>query len=557
MKIVCDACSAKYSIADEKVKGKVFKIRCKKCSNEIVVRGNAAANEPAVDNSATRVHDYAYDDQPRPSASDPIWHIVIDGEQVGPISAGDVRSKIATGHLDGESYIWKEGFADWMPLSQVTEFADATSSSTSPQAPTNVAAPSAAANYGAASRAYDPAGEESTRRYEPSYTRPTSQPDPMGDLFGTPDAPAQEQVSSKLRGERNENSVLFSLGSLTAMAQPKAVASSASSPSTLAPSKSSVTEGSGLIDIRSLAAAVQAPRDTKSPMAPLGVGSMDDLPVFTSNTFNEPAVILAPMGSRGGGSDINKKLLMGLIGLVAVLVAVVIYMLVRGGGSNVADNNNGQKTPAVARKGAPDAAPAPAKDKVDAATAVAKVDKPDAVPAVVVPPDTAQQPDEPPVKVAANDKTAKKTPPTKKEPKEPVAVKEPAHNSGTCDQISCMVNDSDPCCKKFKKKEPAGGGSGGGGGGGGGGDSSLPESLSRTMVSEGISKVAGKMSACDRGIKGEVKLKVKVAANGSVSSATVASTPDASLGNCVASAMQKATFGKTQNGGSFSYPKKF
>src|SRR5690606_22445969 len=29
MKIVCDSCGAKYSIADEKVAGKVFKIRCK------------------------------------------------------------------------------------------------------------------------------------------------------------------------------------------------------------------------------------------------------------------------------------------------------------------------------------------------------------------------------------------------------------------------------------------------------------------------------------------------------------------------------------------------
>ena len=68
MKIVCDACSAKYSIADEKVKGKVFKIRCKKCSNIIVVRGNAgaaAAEESAAapaagqfDQKETRVYDY-------------------------------------------------------------------------------------------------------------------------------------------------------------------------------------------------------------------------------------------------------------------------------------------------------------------------------------------------------------------------------------------------------------------------------------------------------------------------------------------------------------------
>ena len=41
MKIVCDACQAKYSISDDKVQGKVFKIRCKKCSNIIVVRGGA------------------------------------------------------------------------------------------------------------------------------------------------------------------------------------------------------------------------------------------------------------------------------------------------------------------------------------------------------------------------------------------------------------------------------------------------------------------------------------------------------------------------------------
>ena len=40
MKIACESCGAKYSIADEKVQGKVFKIRCKRCSEVIVVRGD-------------------------------------------------------------------------------------------------------------------------------------------------------------------------------------------------------------------------------------------------------------------------------------------------------------------------------------------------------------------------------------------------------------------------------------------------------------------------------------------------------------------------------------
>ena len=46
MKIVCQSCSAKYSIADDKVQGKkVFKIKCKKCGEDILVRGSDAGAE--------------------------------------------------------------------------------------------------------------------------------------------------------------------------------------------------------------------------------------------------------------------------------------------------------------------------------------------------------------------------------------------------------------------------------------------------------------------------------------------------------------------------------
>ena len=128
MKIVCDACAAKYSIADDKVKGKVFKIRCKKCSNIIVVRGTAgAADEPAAgpyDQKETRVYDYGSQDAGAPApADDAVWHVVIDQEQVGPISVADVQARFAANELDTESYIWREGFTDWLPMSQVPEFA--------------------------------------------------------------------------------------------------------------------------------------------------------------------------------------------------------------------------------------------------------------------------------------------------------------------------------------------------------------------------------------------------------------------------------------------------
>src|SRR6185295_8948110 len=110
MKIVCDSCATKYSISDDKVRGKVFKIRCKKCSHIIVVRGTADASAPA----------------PSPAAPEGGgWHLVVDGEQVGPLTEADIRGRISRGEINAETYIWKEGFADWLKLASVPEFADA------------------------------------------------------------------------------------------------------------------------------------------------------------------------------------------------------------------------------------------------------------------------------------------------------------------------------------------------------------------------------------------------------------------------------------------------
>ena len=38
MKVVCESCQTRYAIADEKVRGKTFKIKCKKCGAFMVVR---------------------------------------------------------------------------------------------------------------------------------------------------------------------------------------------------------------------------------------------------------------------------------------------------------------------------------------------------------------------------------------------------------------------------------------------------------------------------------------------------------------------------------------
>src|SRR5689334_17273962 len=129
MKIVCEACQAKYSISDDKVRGKAFKIRCKKCSHIIVVRstssmptadGSSAAQLPISEGSG--LQSGVTTGGP---TSENNWHIVVEGEQVGPLSPSDVRARLSRGEVTGETFIWREGMTDWLKISAVPEFAGA------------------------------------------------------------------------------------------------------------------------------------------------------------------------------------------------------------------------------------------------------------------------------------------------------------------------------------------------------------------------------------------------------------------------------------------------
>ncbi|MFM2420559.1 MAG: hypothetical protein RL385_5282, partial [Pseudomonadota bacterium] len=111
MKIVCQSCGAKYSIADEKVAGKVFKIRCKKCSATIVVKGE---QQEAESSAAASGHD-----------ADAIWHAVVAGEQQGPFSPRQIGEMLAEGKIDWEVYVWREGMENWLPAKDVEDLVKA------------------------------------------------------------------------------------------------------------------------------------------------------------------------------------------------------------------------------------------------------------------------------------------------------------------------------------------------------------------------------------------------------------------------------------------------
>jgi TonB family protein len=586
MKIVCDACQAKYSISDDKVQGKVFKIRCKKCSNIIVVRGGAGASEPASapQEKDTRVYDYGYDGAgggDAGSADDAVWHLVINQDQVGPLTAAEVQQRFAAGEIDGETFAWREGFADWLPLAQVDAFAGLVASGTTTTASSGSGAAAVSSMFGSG----DDLG--GTVRSDPgdlfaaasSGSRGAHHDDDGSDLFGSskPAAAAAKTASAqKLRGERNENSVLFSLNNLAQLAsdspRPAAAASSSAGHATGAAGG----EGSGLIDIRSMASAYLGSAGGAAvgkPSSSSSIGSIDDLPVFGGGGFSEPAVIVPT--ARASANNKMLYIMIGAVGLLAVVAIVMVVLLLKSGNKGPTQVANADQAHKADDKKADEASAKPTESGAEGSGSAEKAAEPEK-----------KEPDKAGDKAADKAGEPEKKEPEKKEPEkhEPAKAasksgsssakttssapktttvaktetktetKAPA-DSGGCDEVSCVLNNYEgACCAKFRKggSKP----SGGGGGGGGGAKSDLPESLDRAMISNGIAAVKARVSTCgDRSpAKGKVKVKVQVGGDGRVSNVSVETSPDPALGACVSAAVQKATFAKTQKGGSFSYP---
>ena len=269
MKIVCDSCGAKYSIADEKVAGKIFKIRCKKCSSVLEVRGDQTGAQ-ALDGAAWG----------QKQSLDAGWYIVVDGEQRGPLPPIELSQLFAKGSVGLDSYVWKEGFDDWKVAGEVPELVQILGGvGSAPRSETAKIATDSTTSIGAAGDLFsDGNGREPTGEIEthdnmftgldespagadnpeaaPLAASQEGDPGALGGMGAGLGGGAMGAAPARMTGQRNENSVLFSLSNLQqlasrggstggASAQPVRTQAAADSPAS--------DEGSGLIDIRALA----------------------------------------------------------------------------------------------------------------------------------------------------------------------------------------------------------------------------------------------------------------------------------------------------------------
>ncbi|MGE6760760.1 GYF domain-containing protein [Corallococcus interemptor] len=181
MNFTCDNCQKRYSIADEKVRGKTVKVRCKNCQNVITVEGpaeeestrvvsladveriraqerslagGAAAPAPApapapvsavaapapLARPPASAPQTPWDDEPtrtappRQTAGAP-WFVMVRNKQEGPLDEAAVAEWMAAGTISARSFFWRQGMPDWKRGSDIPELAALLAPAAPPEPP--------------------------------------------------------------------------------------------------------------------------------------------------------------------------------------------------------------------------------------------------------------------------------------------------------------------------------------------------------------------------------------------------------------------------------------
>ena len=377
MKISCQSCQAKYTIADEKVLGKVVKIRCKKCSSTIVING-ADAQPGAPDEresmAGNDMLDYA-------TSSGDQWTVNVAENDQRTMSTVEIVTEFRAGVLHTETYCWKDGMEGWLPLRQIDQLYKAVSGpgiaaltgGAGDVAPLPPSVPASFSSDVSTERDRAPAaplfgaggsgGGNLFGDPAPAAARRDRGRNPSADLFGSAAQAGGENEpavaapmakdESKLMGQRNESSVLFSLASLTSKEEP---AKSSNGGKSSEGKTTAHGDGSGLIDIRALSSSSKGDRPKSS-----GVDDIMNLGGGGAFGAALAAPILAPPAmdtamasdtSTGGGqSKSNSGLIFAIIGGAGILAVAIVaaIVLTRPPAAPVAD---GTQTTGPAKMGA-------------------------------------------------------------------------------------------------------------------------------------------------------------------------------------------------------------
>src|SRR5688572_10011510 len=150
MKVTCESCGSKYTIKDDKVRGKRVKIRCKGCKSPIVVDGlsidgsssaSDSENAPAYsdvpdapDDTGLASAEAAFPAAAPLGAAVERWSVNLSETDSRDMTTDEIVAAWRSGLVTDDAYIYKPGFDDWKPILEVPELARLLSSPAVPDA---------------------------------------------------------------------------------------------------------------------------------------------------------------------------------------------------------------------------------------------------------------------------------------------------------------------------------------------------------------------------------------------------------------------------------------
>lgn len=529
MKITCQACAAKYTIADEKVRGKTVKIKCKKCGASIVASGKEGDGGAAVAGASAEL----------------FWTVNVGEGDQRSVSAAEIEQLLSAGYVNADSFAWRDGMSDWLPLAQVPELsslfaAPAMEMSGSPEI---------------SAMSHDVGGREIDEDMPTKMERGASLLDmasapaaatPSGPFAGGPSpfAPQAAPAPAPAPAARAARAAAPSGGDLFAPKAPEPVA-----PAPMRPGNIINDEASGLIDIRNLSASLGSGGPPKPPvpqksafddvmglggqplfaqapmMAPPDLNAPPPPPPAAPQPFGAPP---GPVSASPGFSAVppppQKKssagLIIGVIGLVLAAGGIGALVMSKKGGDE-------QKTAIAADTKTADPAksadaPKPTESVALAPTSTVPSTAPEGAPAADKAADAAGTAKADDKKKAADDKGTDKAADKKKRDEEKKKEEEAKKKEEEAKKKEAE--------KKKEPDPPAGGGS--------------DAAFDRGAAMSAMGTAANGVSACKKsdGPTGSGRVSVTFAPSGNVTQAVVNGEPFAgtAVGGCVAAKFRSA-----------------
>ncbi len=134
--VVCDACGSRFALTDDlyerKFKDRLVTVRCKHCNANINVDGVELASGPQheIPVAGTPLEDGASDAPldltptvPLASASNE-WTVSFSYEDDRELDRDGVAKALASGDINADTLVWRDGMEEWLPIARVDGLAD-------------------------------------------------------------------------------------------------------------------------------------------------------------------------------------------------------------------------------------------------------------------------------------------------------------------------------------------------------------------------------------------------------------------------------------------------